>query len=73
MTIAEPEMIRRLQEELNKLGWSNTDIADELLCTDATVSHWRCGITFPNIRYLRDLYEIGCDILYIITGEATRT
>lgn len=75
MPKAEPEMIRRLQEELQKLreqGWTSVDIADELRCHKTTVSHWRRGIAFPDIRYLRDLYEIGCDIMYIITGEVTR-
>jgi hypothetical protein len=75
MPKAEPEMFDRLAEELDKLrenGWTNVDIADELRCRDVTVWRWKHGWDFPSITHLRDLYEIGCDIMYIITGEVTR-
>lgn len=72
MKKAELEMRRRLSEELNKLGWTNAEIADELRCSKAIVTLWRQGERFPGPVYLRDLYEIGCDIMYILTGEATR-
>lgn len=72
MKRTEPEMRARLSEEIIKLGWSNRDIAEELLCSCEVVAMWRRGVAFPNIRHLRDLYEIGCDIMYIITGEVTR-
>ena len=75
MPSAEPEMFLRLREELEKLnknGWSVNDIADELRCTTVTVRLWRNGTKFPSAVYLRDLYEIGCDIMYILTGEVTR-
>lgn len=75
MANSEPEMRIRLREELDKLhenGWSWADIADELRCSKSLVSRWRCGSLFPDTCYLRDLYEIGCDIMYIITGEVTR-
>lgn len=71
----EYEMRIRLCEELHRLreqGWSGVDIADELLCSKSTVSRWQNGTLFPNPCYLRDLYEIGCDIMYILTGEVTR-
>ena len=72
MAKVEPEMKARLSEEINKLGWSTKDIAEELLCSKNAVVTWKRGSDFPTITHLRDLYEIGCDIMYIITGERTR-
>lgn len=69
MAKTEPAMLLRLREEITKLGWSDTDIADELRCSKESVSTWRSGVGFPGPVFLRDLYELGCDIMYILTGE----
>lgn len=62
------EMRKRSAEELNKLGDTPQEIAKIIGCSDTLVRYWLNEEGVPSHRYLKRLYEIGCDILYIITG-----
>lgn len=62
------KMRSRAAEELNKLGDSSYEIAKLIGCSDNLVRYWMNEEGVPSHFYLNRLYELGCDILYIITG-----
>ena len=62
------EMRARSVEELKKLGDTPQEIAKIIGCSDTLVRYWLNEEGVPSHLYLKKLYEIGCDILYIITG-----
>lgn len=62
------DMRKRTVEELNKLGDTPQEIAKVIGCKDQAVRHWLNEEGVPSHLYLKRLYEVGCDILYIITG-----
>lgn len=61
-------MRARTVEELNKLGDTPQEIAKIIGCSDTLVRYWLNEEGVPSHLYLKKLYELGCDILYIITG-----
>lgn len=63
-------MRERTAEELNKLGDTNYKIAKTIGCgcSERLVKYWRNQEGVPSHFYLKRLHELGCDILYIITG-----
>lgn len=72
MVRKDPEMTPRLVEEIYRVSESNTDLARELGCSDTTVYQWITGSTIPYAYYLAKLYDLGCDIIYVLTGMRTR-
>lgn len=68
----DPEMIKRLHEEIYKLGDSNGAAARKLNCDRELVGDWLRYDYMPSAHYLRNFHEAGCDVIYILTGERTR-
>ena len=62
------KMRKRTVEELKKLGDTPQEIAKVIGCKDQLVRHWLDEECVPSHIYMNRLYEVGCDILYIITG-----
>lgn len=63
------EMCARTAEELRRLDKTPCAIANLVGCKHQLVRYWLSGEGVPCAAYLKRLHEIGCDILYIITGE----
>lgn len=61
-------MRERSVEELRKLGDTPQEIAKLIGCSDTLVKYWLNEEGVPSHFYLKKIYELGCDILYIITG-----
>lgn len=62
----------RMAEELEALGISNSEAARRLGCNKTLISQWIRGTNHPSAYYLARLYDLGCDIVYILTGVRTR-
>lgn len=69
MRPTDPDMCTRTAAELRKLGKSPTEIGRLLGCKQQLVSFWMREEGVPCAMYLKKLHGIGCDIMYIITGE----
>ena len=65
------EMKRRLVEEVAKCG-STSSIANKFDCPEVSVWRWKKGKQLPDAYNLALLYGLGCDVIYILTGERTR-
>ena len=65
-------MTDRLVEELYKISDNNVVIAKKIGCDRRNVSYWIGGHSVPNAYYLKSMYEIGMDVIYILTGKRTR-
>lgn len=63
------DMCARTAEELRKLGKSSYEIAKLIGCKYQLVGYWMREEGVPCAVYLKRLHEIGCDIMYIVTGE----
>lgn len=61
-------MRARTAEELRKLNCTSLEIAKAIGCSTTLVNYWLNEEGVPSHSYLKRLYGIGCDILYIITG-----
>ena len=61
-------MRKRTVEELSKISTYPPEIARQVGCPDALARYWMNEEGVPSHYYLKRLYELGCDILYIITG-----
>ena len=72
MRRTDPEMTMRLAEEIFRLGLGNVELAQKIGCEPNTICLWTSGRGVPYAWYLARLYEVGCDIIYILTGERTR-
>lgn len=59
----------RLGEELRKLGLSQRKLAALFGCDQRLVAGYLSGRTLPGAYYLTVMYNAGCDIIYILTGE----
>lgn len=59
----------RTAEEVAKLGNNTGEIAQLIGCPKHQVKYWLDGIYTPSAFYLRRFHEIGCDVLYILTGK----
>lgn len=62
------EMRARTAEELRKLGDTSWEISKIVGCSETLVRYWLNEEGVPSHFYLKKLYELGCDILYIIVG-----
>lgn len=51
-----------------KLGDTACEIAKLIGCSESLVRYWLNEEGVPSHFYLQRLHELGCDILYIITG-----
>lgn len=58
----------RTAEELRKLGDTPTKVAKRIGCSTELARYWLNEEGVPSHFYLKKMYELGCDILYIITG-----
>lgn len=65
------DISERVIEELLKLGDTPTKIAARVKCAPQLISHYLNG-GIPGTIYMKRLYEAGCDVIYILTGEVTR-
>ena len=73
MTDKELLMSKRLRYELWRIGdGSPTRIANMLDCDRQLVFAWLSLSRLPCLRYFQALCEIGCDAMYILTGERSR-
>lgn len=71
MRHVDPDMCIRSVQEIRKLGRDPGIIASKIGCSRQLVNYWLSGDGIPGAYYLRKLHELGCDILYIITGGET--
>lgn len=59
----------RLKEERERLGWTQTGLAELCGAHKRTVITWESGSTSPSGQQLAALAAAGADVLYIVTGE----
>lgn len=59
----------RTVEEISKLSDDPREIAKLVGCPTNLIRYWLDGTNTPSAFYLRRLHEIGCDVLYILTGK----
>ena len=59
----------RAAEEIQKLNYNHYIVAAKLGCPPGLVRYWLNLEGLPSAYYLARLHELGCDILYIITGK----
>jgi len=67
------DMFPRLTEEIFRLGYGNVELAKLIGCHPDTVGWWISGGGIPRAYYLAKFYELGADVIYILTGKRTRT
>lgn len=60
---------KRLKEERERLGLSQTALGELGGFGKTTVIAWERGTAFPNALFLADIAGIGADVGYIVTGE----
>lgn len=63
---------KRLSEEMTKLPYKNWEIGKLVECDSSLISKYKQGIHLPGVYHLAGLYELGVDVIYILTGERTR-
>ena len=59
----------RTIEELSLLGETPLEISKIIGCPTNLVQYWLDGVYTPSAFYLQRFHKIGCDVLYILTGE----
>jgi len=59
----------RLREERERLGWSQTTLAEYGATNLRTVGAWERGETSPNGVRLMKLAAAGVDVVYVLTGR----
>lgn len=62
-------MHERLCEQLYELGSKPGIIAARIGCDVQLVIAWLRGTSLPGARYLKRLYDLGCDIIYILEDD----
>lgn len=62
------ELGARFREERARLSMSQADLSSEFEVSRHTVTNWEAGASSPPAKVLARFYELGADILYIITG-----
>jgi hypothetical protein len=65
----DPEMHKRLCEEVYRLGDSTSEVAKKLNCHPNTLGQWLNHDYIPSAYFFKNFHEAGADILYILTGE----
>lgn len=63
----------RTAEVVSTLGNTPLEIAKRIGCPAQLVSHWLDGTYTPSAFYLRRFHELGCDVIYILTGKHSNT
>lgn len=63
----------RLTEERNRLNLAQTDVTKMADITQATLSRYERGERVPTLEACFHLYNIGYDILYVMTGDRGET
>ena len=69
MVYKDSAMTPRLIEEIYRLGYSNTELSRAMGCSQTAIKQWITGDTIPYAYYLAKLHYLGCDVIYILTGE----
>ena len=59
----------RTTEEVSKLGDTPLEIAKLIGCPAQLVRYWLDSTYTPSAYYLRRFHELGCDVIYILTGK----
>lgn len=59
----------RTAEVVAAIAPTDAMIAKIVGCPTQLIRYWLNGLYTPSAFYLRRLHEIGCDVLYILTGE----
>ena len=72
MRKTDPEMHKRMCNEIFRLGNSNRAAAEKLNCEPSLVNAWLNSGYMPSTYYLKNFHEAGADVIYILTGERTR-
>lgn len=63
---------KRVAEELFRLPGTNREIARKIGCHPDTIVAWETGRITPNAHSLAAMHRVGCDVMYILTGERTK-
>lgn len=61
----------RLKEERDRLGLTQEHMAGRLNITQKTQGLYERGQRMPNAEYLAAMAALGCDVLYVLTGQRT--
>lgn len=61
----------RLKEERDRLGLTQEQMAGRLDVTQKTQGLYERGQRMPNAEYLAVMADLGCDVLYVLTGQRT--
>lgn len=69
MVYKDPTMTPRLLEEINRLDISDAELSRKLGCSRTAINQWISGHTIPYAYYLAKLHYLGCDVIYILTGD----
>ena len=64
---------KRIKEERERLGHSQDDWAAHAGIHRNTQVKYERGDSFPDVRYLSSIEELGVDFSYIVTGERSVT
>lgn len=69
MRKTDPDMSRRLVEELYRISKTNTELCEKVGCSRTAVQKWINNGFIPSAYYFKKFHYAGCDIIYILTGE----
>ncbi len=63
----------RLLEERLRLGFTQSDVLKKVGLTQSTMSRYEQGKRVPTLEACVNFYNIGYDVLYLITGNREQT
>ena len=69
----DPDLHKRLCDEIYRLGGSNSEVAKKLNCHPNTVNQWLTNEHTPSAYFFKDFHNAGMDIMYILIGERSTT
>ena len=69
MRKVDPEMRKRLVEELWKLDGTYAEIAERIGCNKTTIGLWINSDCMPSAYHFANFHRAGMDVIYILTGE----
>lgn len=58
----------RLREERNKLGFSQEFFGEAAGVRKLSQIKYEKGERYPDLKYLTNILDMGCDVFYIISG-----